>query len=297
MKILFVNNFKNVDYLNDGVFHGARSLFGSDCVDSTFAWYMYKQEIEKYNQDQVKQLETPLYGMGYNIVGKLDDIDVNRLEIVDKIKNKYFDLIVYGSVHRCLDYWDIVQTVYDRNRIIFIDGEDQTYTRKELLNKGLYFKREIDEETVGNVIPISFGIPSCQIVPDVPYQKTKLVADTTYYSIGYKFGIGMEQEYNNEYKTSYFGLTRKKAGWDCYRHYEIVANGALPVFHNLHECPSNIMHLWDKQLLKETTELLWNFRINNRQDNGYLELRSRCLTMLKQKLTTEAIFNYILSHL
>jgi hypothetical protein len=295
MKILFINNFKNVDYLNDGVFHGARSLFGSDCVDSTFAWYMYRQQIEDYIKYQNRQLEAPLYGMGYNIAGKLDDMEIDRSDIPEKIKDKYFDLIVYGSVHRCMDYWDIVQHVYEPNKVIFIDGEDQTYTKKELLGKGIYFKREIDEYTIGEVIPISFAIPSCQMVPDTPYQKTKLVADSTYYAIGYKFSMGMEQEYNEEYKKSYFGLTKKKAGWDCYRHYEIIANGSLPVFYKLHECPPRTMLLWDKQLLNETTDLFWNFRMNNNQDNGYFEMRSRCLTMLKEKLTTEAIFNYILS--
>ena len=29
---------------------------------------------------------------------------------------------------------------------------------------------------------------------------------------------------------SYFGSTKKKAGWDCMRHYEIVASGAVPFF-------------------------------------------------------------------
>lgn len=34
-----------------------------------------------------------------------------------------------------------------------------------------------------------------------------------------------EEEYYNDYKKSLFAITRKKGGWDCMRHYEILACG------------------------------------------------------------------------
>jgi hypothetical protein len=42
-----------------------------------------------------------------------------------------------------------------------------------------------------------------------------------------------EEEYYNEYKKSYFAITTKKCGWDCMRHYEILANGCIPYFLNI----------------------------------------------------------------
>ena len=46
----------------------------------------------------------------------------------------------------------------------------------------------------------------------------------------YAFGPHEESEYKRAYSESYFGSTKKKAGWDCMRHYEIVASGAVPFF-------------------------------------------------------------------
>lgn len=285
MKVLFINNFYNVDYLNDTVFHGARSLLGSECVDSSHAWYMYA--------DTMRDRAVPLYGNGFNIAGKLPNISVDRTHIEEKIQDRFFDLIVYGSVHRCMDYWESVSKSYDPNKIVFIDGEDELTIKTELLGKGTYFKRELQNNNIGEIRPISFGIPRSQILSNDSVEKTKILANLTYYEIGYLFNS--EYEYNLEYQRSYFGLTRKKAGWDCYRHYEIIANGCLPVFYNLHECPQHTMTLWDKTLLREATEFFWNFRAHNSQDGRYTELRTACMNMLREKLSTEAVFTYILN--
>jgi hypothetical protein len=51
-----------------------------------------------------------------------------------------------------------------------------------------------------------------------------------------------------QYNESYFGFTTKKGGWDCMRHYEIVAAGCLPYFHNIQYCPINTMTTWPKKL-------------------------------------------------
>ena len=39
------------------------------------------------------------------------------------------------------------------------------------------------------------------------------------------------------YKKSLFGITTEKAGWDCFRHYEILMNGCIPLFPNIKNCP------------------------------------------------------------
>ena len=55
----------------------------------------------------------------------------------------------------------------------------------------------------------------------------------------YKWGKTDADEigYYKEYQHSRFGLTYKKAGWDCHRHYEILSSGAVPYFTDLAERP------------------------------------------------------------
>ena len=52
MKILFVTNYKQIaiasggfinDFINDGVFHGLRELYGNDVVDSTQIVSLYTE--------------------------------------------------------------------------------------------------------------------------------------------------------------------------------------------------------------------------------------------------------------
>ena len=52
-----------------------------------------------------------------------------------------------------------------------------------------------------------------------------------------------------------FGVTRKKAGWDCMRHLEIMANGAVPFFTDLQELPAKTMQHYPKHLFQKALSL------------------------------------------
>lgn len=52
---------------------------------------------------------------------------------------------------------------------------------------------------------------------------------------GYRFE--READYYADLQASRFGITMRKAGWDCLRHYEIAANGSVPCFRDLHDKP------------------------------------------------------------
>lgn len=43
-------------------------------------------------------------------------------------------------------------------------------------------------------------------------------------------------------------LTYKKGGWDCLRHYEILASGTLPLFLDIAQCPLHAMRLHPRRL-------------------------------------------------
>ena len=296
MNILYINDFKGVDYLNDNIFHGGRSLFGESFIDSNEAWYMY--------DDLSTNDKSSLYGMGFTIAGKLPKLNINREFIEDKIRSKFYDLIIYGSVHRNLDYIDLVKSIYSKNKVVFLDGEDETKILTELLEYGVYFKRELSDEYINLVYPISFSIPKNLINIQPVENKIKIISNSSSYETGYLYSD--EETYYKNYTNSYFALTKKKAGWDCLRHYEILMNGCLPLFSNLHNLPKNIMIHWDKELLKESLDLFWDFRIHkkdfdlnakNISDSVYNELRNKLADNLKTNLTTENMFNYILSKL
>jgi hypothetical protein len=67
----------------------------------------------------------------------------------------------------------------------------------------------------------------------------------------YLFGEGQEAEYYQMYRDAFFACTEKKGGWDCLRHYEIIANGCIPLFKNLDHCPKNTLTTFPKELLIE----------------------------------------------
>jgi hypothetical protein len=294
MNILYINDFKGVDYLNDNIFHGGRSLFGEKFVESKDAWYMY--------DDLSTNDKSSLYGNGFTVAGKLPRIPIDTNNIQEKIKDKFFDLIIYGSIHRNLSYINDVIKTYKSNEVIFLDGEDETNIREDLIPYGVYFKRELIDEHSNSVHPISFSIPK-ELISIQP-NKEKMLATTSSAQTGYIFHN--EEDYYKDYKKSYFALTKKKAGWDCLRHYEIIMNGALPLFYDLHNLPKTIMTHWNKELLEESLHLFWDFKIHKQEldlnaksisDIEYNNLRNSIIENLNNNLTTEKMFNYILSKL
>ena len=94
---------------------------------------------------------------------------------------------------------------------------------------------------------INMAIPSCKIVEDIP-EKNKVISSIIPGQSSYSFND--EASYYNEYRESYFAVTMKKSGWDCNRHYEIMANGCIPVFINIEQCPPKILSRFPKDLLR-----------------------------------------------
>ena len=139
--------------MNDLILHGLRELYGNDVVDYPGCWYLYSDEVKKRNFDTNK-----LWGKGFNLNNSLHEYDlIDREDISTKIKSKYFDLIVYGSIRRSSHFLD--EVIKSNNKYIFIDGEDDRVIDNNCANKSLYFKRELLKET-SNIKPINFSIPN-----------------------------------------------------------------------------------------------------------------------------------------
>lgn len=287
MKILYISKADLPDFQNDMLFHGLRSLFGESCEDLNEMWYMYEDTKSKYWNKLVPE-NGKSYGRGFTLYGRLKNLKIDRSDILSKIKNKFYDKIIYGSIFRCLDYIDIVQNIYEPKDIIFIDGEDHTNLYKELLTRGVYYKRELVYEPNSYLKPINFSIPKECVVENISEKikeyGTIIPGDFSTYI------FEDEESYNNDYKKSYYGVTFKKGGWDCLRHYEILMNGCVPYFPNLEYCPKHTMKLFPKNLIIENNKYLEK----NGLSDFYYDHLNKLLKYTREYLTTEHIAKKIL---
>ena len=90
---------------------------------------------------------------------------------------------------------------------------------------------------------------------------------------------------------SRFAITMRKAGWDCMRHYEIMANGCIPLFLNFENRPSQTLTNLDPDLMHRC----WLAAENYQSD----ELTSRCAESALSKISClkEEILEYTKQHL
>jgi len=274
VRILYISGAKGADYLCDMIFHGLRSLYGADCVDVNRIDFMYRG--------------TP-YPPFYTVYGLLEDIEVDREDINAKILARHFDLIVYGSIQRCTEYFEAVRATYPRNRILLLDGEDD-HVISPLRGMGVYFKRELATDDA-DLLPIGFCIPKEKIW-NVEFDKSRLFAPCDPRDRSTYVYYGDESLYYSQYAESYYGRTMRKGGWDCCRHYEILAAGALLYFVGLEACPPRTLHFLPKDTLLEARRLAdgWNDRSPLLWEGLLLNVR----TALRERLTTEAMAKYIL---
>ena len=286
MKILYVTNHLNSmrasggylnDYLNDLLFHGLYELENVEVIDSTPIIHLYKESVGKI---PVKNL----WGKGFSSTFLIDKDTVDRKDIVEKISNKYYDLVIYGSINRCSDYYDLVSQVYPKDKIFLVDGDDHTDINP-LSEKHPYFKREI---TTNKHIPIHFAIPECKIV------KSSIDKQQEYGSIipgqgGYIFE--KEKDYYADYQKSFYGVTMKKAGWDAMRHYEILANRCMPYFVDLESCPPQTLTNLPKELLLEGRKLAESF-----DTARYFTILDEVFEYTKNNLTTKQLAKYVLNY-
>lgn len=273
-----------MDYLNDLIFHGFYELFGKQTVDSkplTFLYNTYKYEWSK----------SRLYGNGFSVAGIIEEDTADRSNIPEKIADQFYDYIVYGSVWRCLDYIDLVTKTYPANRVVILDGEDHTDVHP-IAEKFSYFKRELMQDGP-NLHPISFCIPAIKMATGPVLLKTKEMGTVIPGKLDtYVFKENEEVLYYKDYQESFYGLTMKKAGWDCMRHYEILANHCIPYFQDIDLCPPRILTHLPKNLIKEGMLLRDQTSL---PEEKYYETCDQLFEYTKANLTTKKMAEYVLS--
>ena len=119
MKILYITNYLDIamasggfinDYQNDLLFYGLRELFGDNVVDSTQIISLYKEYEDKIPKQHLWGGMTAFWLIGEN--------NIDRSNIEEKIKDRYYDLIIYGAINRCTQYYDLVSKIYNKVAVL-----------------------------------------------------------------------------------------------------------------------------------------------------------------------------------
>lgn len=113
--ILFISGNTEPDYMRECSLIGLKEVLADKVIDFPKIEFLYKS----YAQD-VKRL----YGKGFSYTKIIDDIAVDRGNIEQRIRNREFELVIYGSVHRGLPFHDLVRAYYHQDKIAYICGED-----------------------------------------------------------------------------------------------------------------------------------------------------------------------------
>ena len=288
MNILYVTNFREIarqsggfisDYQNDLVFYGLRELYGDNVVDSTQIISLYKEYEGKIPTQHLWGGMTTFWLIGEN--------NINRENIEQKIKDKFYDLIIYGSIKRCKDYYNLVIEHYPDEKVVLIDGNDEPEL-DPLYERHLYFKRELTVDHP-NVKPITFGIPTCKLAQ--PNKNKTQEYATCIPGQPETYIFDNEKSYYQDYQKSYYGVTMKKAGWDCMRHYEILGNYCIPYFTDLEKCPEHTLANLPKDLLLQAKDLANSF-----DKEKYYHILDRLFEYTKKNLTTKSIAKYIINY-
>ena len=156
----------------------------------------------------------------------------------------------------------------DQRALAILDGDDDdrfypssgtrirhfgpTRSLRKLINHSntIYFKREWTKRTNPwpyncKIKSISFSIPNEKIIGNPTAKKLlfprhivdKEVAKFVNAQTSYAFT--RESDYRQNLAESRFGITAKRGGWECLRHYEIAASGTIPCFKNLARKPTS----------------------------------------------------------
>lgn len=311
MKILFIsteNPQKQGDLLEISILHGLRSLLGDECIDYPRKKIMYHDfsEIQK----------EMLHGRGFSLL----TTPIQEVENRD-IFNQKFDAVIYGDGHMYGEEPFIKEiNQLANNNVWIIDGHDLygnaprkiIYKGEEIIGVQFNrsFKRELVEEGIKMVFPTGFGIPEERIKPinlkikDQLYQKTapsyslfKEEIETGGGFLHHKFTI--EEDYYNDLSRSWFGLTCKKGGWDCLRHYEIIAAGALLLFRDYDQkprlCSPQELPCFSYRTEEELKKLMEKLIIKNSPTEEYLKMLDKQRQWLYINGTTTARAKKIIS--
>lgn len=134
------------------------------------------------------------------------------------------------------------------------------------------------------VWPISFSYPRRPL--DIRESPSDLISPII---PGFPYSFDDEGEYLATYHDAYLGITHRKAGWDCFRHLEIMASGAVPLMLDADQIPGYSMVHYPKQGLRRARD-----RVLATGGPPDAATRHEFRAFFERHLTSEAMARYLL---
>lgn len=154
----------------------------------------------------------------------------------------------------------------------------------------------MDENGKSSPFSLQFSIPEEKIVKHI--REKDLDFAPLIPGVVRTYIYNTESEYYEDYQRSYYAITYRKGGWDCMRHYEILANGCIPYFVDLNQCDVNTMYFLPRDLIYEAMHLpgVSYLKIDHEifDKKRYFEILNKLLEHTRKYLTTEAMASYVL---
>ena len=321
MRILFLTSSEE-DYLSDSLLLGFKQIFGNDVVDYPRRDILYR-DCPEFIHRQVRGNGFTLYtglldGVAvdrHGVGSKLKEARYDLVVISDIWRQ-------FGFFTQWRPYLTPENTVLidgtDTSQVFPHAGYWWRRPSWWFLPRSavgfLYFKREMDGRSRFNfwhrLLPafllsslphypglrrISFGFPESKVVTflpvktkDFPCHLVDAEVATAIPGSSVSYAFKTEADYYADLQSSRFGVTTRRAGWDCLRHYEIAANGAVPCFRDLHKKPVDCAPhglIPGKNCLSYNTAADLLQQVKDLSAERYLEVQQGALAWVRTKST------------
>jgi hypothetical protein len=276
VRVLFLHSGTE-DYLAQALFHGLRELLGAGCVDVPRFDVMYRdlpadrRATLRGHGFTLYTLLPDLPELAPTRARWADEIGGYDLVVIANVWRQWEQLrdpAVRAAWRRVvLVDGDDGTAVYPyaawllrrSPRAVLSGARDRPYYKREWVGGGTeygVFARRLPASLrrrlphPRRVRPIAFAVPAEKVADFGTLVKTKefprhLVdpdlaagAGGFYSAVGSdRYVFETETDYYADLRASRFGVTTRRAGWDCLRHYELAANGCVLCFRDLDAKP------------------------------------------------------------
>jgi hypothetical protein len=261
-RILFLST-PHEDYLADGLLHGLRTLLGADVVDVPKVEFLYDSYPHERRGDLYGHGFSLYCLLGDQPVDRHGALERARRGDFDLVV--FAD--IWNTFER---FAELAPSLRDVPLAVLDGADRQEpypyagvwwrkpawWTLPRAHTRALYFKRELTPLTgwfrsyllvppplaarlpsIRRMREIAFSIPAEKVLSEPPREKTRLLAShvvdpevAARLGVATSYAFRDEAAYYADLQSARFGITVKRAGWDCLRHYEQAANGCVPCF-------------------------------------------------------------------
>ena len=113
-RVLFLGSDPAPDCTRDLLLSGLKEILGKNCCESVYVPHIY---------DDYGSMAS-YYGRGFTYSKSVPAALKPPPIHISEIENHAFDMVLYGSYTRGAPYWDLVNSVYSKNEIVIVCGED-----------------------------------------------------------------------------------------------------------------------------------------------------------------------------